>query len=445
MMGSDRAGGVNLWVEEGWNDRFDNDENGVIWKEEIGIEHNSGEAKVMMLNQVRYERECLLHGFSDDEVQYILLEMASFLRVSEKHKVYAKSFHVSEQFSFDSIINSSLEHLPVVCNEFRAGEFGACYEQSIKTGAPLLSSNLSCDVYQDDIMDYFTVSLDVIRYLDAFIIASGKPGSNSSSLDDRSTWDDKSYFLLLDSAKNGLGDPEDPELLFLDTVLFSSSWRDSTFDQGSSVEDYHFSNDLSLSSRILRMSLVESLSDILAFAILRFNSSNVTFFLDFNLSNKLNSSILSEKVSLANPDQFTQANLSIFSFISGGTDNVTDTIFITLFNTCKNVKDESVYKDYGYAATRFELTDFFTVIFKRPTLQKTPQKTPQKATELEKKILDVIRKQPTITMEGIAGELGISSNTVKEYIAKEKGIVETGRRKKAWQLGGKWMRRGWEG
>ena len=52
--------------------------------------------------------------------------------------------------------------------------------------------------------------------------------------------------------------------------------------------------------------------------------------------------------------------------------------------------------------------------------EKTPQKTPQKPLFLKDKILEAIRQEPIISREGIAQLLGLSPETVKEYIAKLK-------------------------
>ena len=78
-------------------------------------------------------------------------------------------------------------------------------------------------------------------------------------------------------------------------------------------------------------------------------------------------------------------------------------------------------KNAGLSPPKFELTNFFTVIFQRPfTPQKTLQKTPQKPTELEQKILNVIREKPTISRAEIAKKLKVSENTIKEYLEKLK-------------------------
>ena len=58
--------------------------------------------------------------------------------------------------------------------------------------------------------------------------------------------------------------------------------------------------------------------------------------------------------------------------------------------------------------------------FKMSPPQKTPQKTPQKPTELEQKILNVIREKPTISRAEIAKKLKVSENTIKEYLEKLK-------------------------
>jgi len=78
--------------------------------------------------------------------------------------------------------------------------------------------------------------------------------------------------------------------------------------------------------------------------------------------------------------------------------------------------------------------NWFTIIFKRPDLQaatfegrngitpqKTPLKTPQKIlTDLERKILEEIVSNPSISRNEIAAALNISPDTVKEYLGKLK-------------------------
>ncbi len=86
-------------------------------------------------------------------------------------------------------------------------------------------------------------------------------------------------------------------------------------------------------------------------------------------------------------------------------------------------------------APKFDFTSFFTVTFQRPP---TPQKTPQKPTELEQKIIDVIKKNKSITREEIAKELNITPDTVKEYLEKlkKKGwLLRVGGRKQgSWEI-----------
>jgi len=98
-------------------------------------------------------------------------------------------------------------------------------------------------------------------------------------------------------------------------------------------------------------------------------------------------------------------------------------------------------KQAGLPAPKFEFTDFFTVTFRRPVSpQKTPQKTPQKPTELEQKILNLIKRKTTITRLEISRELKLSTNTVKEYLdrLKEKGYLERvgGRKHGYWRIRG---------
>jgi len=68
---------------------------------------------------------------------------------------------------------------------------------------------------------------------------------------------------------------------------------------------------------------------------------------------------------------------------------------------------------------KFEITsDWFRIIFKRKTPQKTPQKTI--LTALELKIFNKIKENPSISRKQIAIELKISPYTVKEYLEKLK-------------------------
>ena len=89
-------------------------------------------------------------------------------------------------------------------------------------------------------------------------------------------------------------------------------------------------------------------------------------------------------------------------------------------------------------APKFIFTDFFTVIFTRSAPQKTPQKTPQKPTELEQKMLSIIKERPAITRELLAKELAIAPYTVKEYLGKlkKKGLLARsgGRKHGRWEV-----------
>lgn len=79
-------------------------------------------------------------------------------------------------------------------------------------------------------------------------------------------------------------------------------------------------------------------------------------------------------------------------------------------------------------APKFEFNSFFTVIFQRPEApQATPQATPQaELTELENKILFQIKENAKISRNELSKKLGISSDTVKEYLEKlkSKGVIE---------------------
>ena len=80
-------------------------------------------------------------------------------------------------------------------------------------------------------------------------------------------------------------------------------------------------------------------------------------------------------------------------------------------------------KQAGLPAPKFEFTKFFTVTFKRPL---TPQVTPQVTlTELEKKVLNEIKKNARISRSQLSKKLGIKPDTAKEYIKKlrDKGVL----------------------
>ena len=80
--------------------------------------------------------------------------------------------------------------------------------------------------------------------------------------------------------------------------------------------------------------------------------------------------------------------------------------------------------------------NWFNIIFKRPELEKesfesrgnsTPLKTPLKIlTGLEKKVLNAINNDTSISRTGIARALNISPDTVKEYLErlKRKGVIK---------------------
>jgi predicted HTH transcriptional regulator len=88
--------------------------------------------------------------------------------------------------------------------------------------------------------------------------------------------------------------------------------------------------------------------------------------------------------------------------------------------------------------------NWFSIIFKRPELEKesfesrgnsTPLKTPLKPplktplkilTGLEKKVLNAINNDTSISRTGIARTLNISPDTVKEYLErlKRKGVIK---------------------
>ena len=82
-------------------------------------------------------------------------------------------------------------------------------------------------------------------------------------------------------------------------------------------------------------------------------------------------------------------------------------------------------RNAGLTVPRIQVNSFFTIIFKRPLV--SPQDSPQVAlTELEKKLLYEIKKDPKISRNRLSTVLGIKPYTVKEYIErlKEKGALQ---------------------
>lgn len=77
------------------------------------------------------------------------------------------------------------------------------------------------------------------------------------------------------------------------------------------------------------------------------------------------------------------------------------------------------------------MTNFFTVIFKRPS---TPQIT---LTTLETDIIALVKLNNKITRKQIAKKMNIGQDTVKEYLAKlkSKGVL-----KRIGTKGGYWER-----
>jgi ATP-dependent DNA helicase RecG len=66
-------------------------------------------------------------------------------------------------------------------------------------------------------------------------------------------------------------------------------------------------------------------------------------------------------------------------------------------------KMRKAMKQAGLPAPKFEFTNFFTVIFRRPLI---PQKTTQK-------ILELIKEKPRITRKELAEKIGISKDGIK--------------------------------
>ena len=96
-------------------------------------------------------------------------------------------------------------------------------------------------------------------------------------------------------------------------------------------------------------------------------------------------------------------------------------------------------KEQGLAKPTFEQrAGAFRITFKRPSPQKTPQKTPQKPTVLEEKILEKLRENSKMTRRELAVELGVSEETIKEYLerlrAKELLVRKGGRKEGYWDV-----------
>ncbi len=96
-------------------------------------------------------------------------------------------------------------------------------------------------------------------------------------------------------------------------------------------------------------------------------------------------------------------------------------------------------KEQGLAKPIFEeRAGAFRITFKRPFPQKTPQKTPQKPTVLEEKILEKLRRNSKMTRRELALELGVSEETIKEYLerlrAKELLVRKGGRKEGYWEI-----------
>ena len=91
---------------------------------------------------------------------------------------------------------------------------------------------------------------------------------------------------------------------------------------------------------------------------------------------------------------------------------------------------KNAMSEYGLESPRFDVNEnWFTIIFDRPQdkQMESPQKTPQKMlTELEAKILEEIKREPSSSMMRIAEVLKISQYTVKEYMEKlkQKNVIE---------------------
>ncbi|MFW6285738.1 MAG: winged helix-turn-helix domain-containing protein [Nanoarchaeota archaeon] len=135
----------------------------------------------------------------------------------------------------------------------------------------------------------------------------------------------------------------------------------------------------------------------------------------------------------------TEANTSRYSDLVVLPDiNMCIYLFINVFIKLNLIQK---LKNYGLPDLKVSLFGSgFNVFVDSKDYKKTVQKTTQKETltELELKILEVIKKNNRLTRENIAKILNISPNTVKEYLAKlkNKNIIDRlgGRKTGYWKV-----------
>ena len=84
-------------------------------------------------------------------------------------------------------------------------------------------------------------------------------------------------------------------------------------------------------------------------------------------------------------------------------------------------------KAYNLEEPQFEISEqWFTIIFKRPQLQKLSKELGGKLGENREKILELMQSDKFISIPKIAEKIGLSTTAVENNIAKlkEKGIIK---------------------
>jgi ATP-dependent DNA helicase RecG len=105
--------------------------------------------------------------------------------------------------------------------------------------------------------------------------------------------------------------------------------------------------------------------------------------------------IFDDRVEISNPGGLVSANPLLFSLFKGA--DLVEKVGSGIGRMRKAMKQA------GLPAPKFEFTNFFTVIFRRPLIQ---QKTTQK-------ILELIKEKPRITRKELAEKIGISEEGIK--------------------------------
>ncbi len=87
-------------------------------------------------------------------------------------------------------------------------------------------------------------------------------------------------------------------------------------------------------------------------------------------------------------------------------------------------KIRGLLKEAGLAPPKFEFGDFYSIIFLRKKIE--PRDTRKSSEKSSEKILRLLKENPEISAETIAGIIGLSSRAVEKHIMKlkEKGILK---------------------